>query len=110
MPGGDLIVSYELKERIDDEHDLEIEVLDTGMGIEDNRKKFLFIPYKELNVKESMKKVKNHSIGMGLACSKAIAKMLGGDAKLKHSEKGLTIFKVSIPILAKCSADHSFVE
>ena len=45
-----------------------------------------------------MKKVKDHNIGMGLACSKSIIRQLGGDVVLKESKKGRTIFKVNLPI------------
>ena len=53
-------------------HMLEVQVLDTGCGIEPERQKYLFIPFKELKIKQSLKKVKDNSIGMGLACSKDI--------------------------------------
>ena len=70
----------------------------------------MFVPYKELYVKENITKVKNHSIGMGLACSREIARKLGGDVWLKSSKKGLTVFSISIPVIAKTETDHCFME
>jgi sensor histidine kinase regulating citrate/malate metabolism len=43
-------------------------------------------------------KNKNANIGIGLACSKEICNKIGGDIKLKHSQKGLTVFSFKIPI------------
>ena len=35
---------------------------------------------------------------MGLACSRSIAKEMGGDIVLKESKKGLTVFAFKIPV------------
>jgi len=43
-------------------------------------------------------KTKNDNIGIGLACSKDLCKLLGGDVILKFSESGLTAFSFKIPI------------
>ena len=67
----------------------------------------MFVPFKELKVKQNMKKVKDNSIGMGLACSREIIRQLGGDAILKESEKGRTIFKVTLPVESK--NEHSLI-
>jgi signal transduction histidine kinase len=48
---------------------LETYVIDTGIGIEEERRQMLFIPFLELKIKQSLKKVMNNNIGMGLACS-----------------------------------------
>ncbi len=45
-----------------------------------------------------MKKPENDNIGLGLASSKAIATEMGGNMKLKLSNKGLTVFKFKIPV------------
>ena len=52
-------------------------------------------------MKQNLKQVANHSIGMGLACSSAIVRALGGDITLKKSEKGLTSFAFKFPVLKK---------
>ena len=48
-----------------------------------------------------MKKVKDHTIGMGLACSKDICTNLGGDIMIVSSEPGLTQFSFKLPVIAK---------
>ena len=45
----------------------------------------LFKPFEELKIKQNLKQVKDYSIGMGLACSHAIVKEMGGDITLKES-------------------------
>jgi len=37
-------------------------------------------------------------MGLGLACAKDIIQQLDGDIYLKHSERGLTVFKIQIPV------------
>jgi signal transduction histidine kinase len=64
---------------------LEVEVMDTGCGIEAERQELLFVPFKELKKKQNMKNVKDNNIGMGLSCSKTIIRSLGGDIVLKES-------------------------
>jgi sensor histidine kinase regulating citrate/malate metabolism len=51
--------------------------------------------------------VKDGNIGMGLACSLAIAKKLGGDITLKESQRGFTVFAFQIPVRKKDIADIS---
>ena len=65
----------------------------------------MFIPFKELKAKQNMKKVKDNSIGMGLACSRSIIRELGGDVFLKESQKGKTIFKVTLQV--EVTNEHS---
>ena len=62
----------------------------------------LFVPFLELKVKQSLEDVKDHNIGMGLACSKTITKSLMGDIKINHSRKGFTSFKFKIPVTVRC--------
>ena len=51
-----------------------------------------------MKMKQDMKKVKNNSIGMGLACSKIIVNQLNGKLRLKESVKGKTIFRIEVPV------------
>jgi signal transduction histidine kinase len=81
-----------------DDYVLETEVIDTGHGISFERQKMLFVPFLELKIKQSLQQVKDNSIGMGLACSSAIAGALGGDITLKKSVKGFTAFAFKIPV------------
>ena len=45
-----------------------------------------------------MKKVKDNSIGMGLACSHTIMRELKGNLFLKESQRGRTIFQMNLPV------------
>ena len=78
---------------------LETEVIDTGIGISKKRQKMLFIPFLELKMKQNLKQVKDHNIGIGLACSNSISKALEGDIMIKKSRRGLTVFGFKIPVL-----------
>ena len=49
-------------------------------------------------MKQDMQKVKNNSIGMGLACSKIIVNQLKGKLRLMESVKGKTVFKMEVPV------------
>ena len=81
---------------------MEVQVIDTGSGIEKQRQNFLFKPFLELQQKQNMRLVKDNSIGLGLSCSKVLTKKLGGEVKLVQSQPKLTVFKFHIPI--KCYA------
>lgn len=77
---------------------LETEIIDTGLGISEERQKMLFVPFLELKMKQNLSQVENNSIGMGLTCSSAIACALGGDITLKKSVRGFTSFAFKIPV------------
>lgn len=76
----------------------ETHIIDTGIGIEEDRQKMLFIPFLELKMKQNIKQVKDNNIGMGLACSEAISSAINGDIIIKHSRRGLTVFAFKIPV------------
>ena len=59
----------------------------------------MFTPFLELKDRIGIIKAENDNIGLGLACAKEICKKLGGDLKLKQSEKGMTIFVFKIPVI-----------
>jgi len=82
-------------------------VIDTGLGITEQRQGYLFVPFQELKQAESLKQVKDFTIGMGLSCSDAIVRKLGGDIVLKQSQvassqvpAGLTVFGFRLPVRA----------
>ena len=80
---------------------LETQIIDTGVGIEKNRQKLLFIPFLELKSLQGIARIQDSnkdSIGLGLSCSQTIARKLGGDIQLKESRKGLTVFAFKIPM------------
>lgn len=100
---GDVVIALtckamKKKQRGDKKYILETTVIDTGIGIQPDRQKLLFIPFLELKDRIGIMKTENDNIGMGLASSKDICNKMGGDIKLKQSKKGLTIFAFKIPI------------
>ena len=105
---GDVVIAVKckpLKKRLE-EHYLDKElnavletiIVDTGVGIEEDRKDLLFIPFLELRNRIGIMKTQNDNIGLGLACSKDLCKKLGGDVILMSSNDGLTAFSFKIPI------------
>ena len=52
----------------------------------------------ELRDRIGIVKAENDTIGLGLSCSKEICKKLGGDMKLKSSQKGMTNFAFKFPV------------
>lgn len=87
----DQLVSQEKK------YILETQIIDSGIGIEADRQGLLFTPFLELKDRIGIIKAENDNIGLGLSCAKEICKKMGGDLKLKQSEKGLTVFVFKIP-------------
>lgn len=69
----------------------------------------LFTPFLELKIKQNLSKVKDHTIGMGLACSNEICKNLGGETMNVQSEKGLTLFSFKLNVNARKN-NRSFIK
>ena len=98
---GNIMIILSCKQLINspgNEYILETQVVDTGIGISKKRQKMLFTPFLELKFKQSLSKVNDKTIGMGLSFSKDICCQLGGDIMIKHSEPTLTIFCFKIPV------------
>ena len=95
------LVDLEAEDKQEKQYVLETEVMDTGIGISKKRQKMLFIPFLELKMKQNLKQVKDHNIGIGLACSNSISKALDGDITIKKSKKGHTVFGFKIPVLVQ---------
>lgn len=55
----------------------------------------------ELKDRIGIMKTQNDNIGIGLACSREICKKMGGDIKLKQSQKGLTVMAFKLPVRVK---------
>jgi len=77
---------------------LETTIIDSGIGISEDRQKLLFKPFSELRDRIGIVRAENDNIGLGSSCSKEICKKLGGDMRLKHSQKGLTAFSMKFPV------------
>ena len=73
-------------------------VTDFGIGISKERLKYLFKPFRELRKKQSMSKVKDNSIGIGLSCSKLIIQAMKGSIKVLDSKPGKSSIQVKIPV------------
>lgn len=71
----------------------ELEIIDSGVGIDQESQHYLFIPFRELMIKQNIQKVKNNSIGMGLANAYLLIQQMHGQLALKESKRGRTIFK-----------------
>jgi len=83
---------------IDGEHQLDIEVTDTGPGIAYEAQQKLFSPFEQGGHSTS------GGSGLGLAISREIAQLMGGDVKL-HSILGKgTTLSVSIPVNVRSSS------
>lgn len=57
-------------------------ISDTGIGIDEERRNFLFKNFGELMAKGQLSQVKDLGIGLGLANSMLFTKALGGDIKI----------------------------
>ena len=85
---GDFVIILGLEEdkQLDlSTYTLDIDIIDTGLGIEKERQKYLFIPFLELKVKQDLKEVKDNSIGLGLSCARDIMSSIKGSLTLKQS-------------------------
>ncbi|WP_252312112.1 sensor histidine kinase KdpD [Sinobaca sp. H24] len=71
-----------------------IEVTDSGKGIGEEEKEYIF----ERFFRGENKKYETHGLGLGLAFSLMIAQSLNGDLSLKSSRPGETIFVLRFPI------------
>jgi PAS domain S-box-containing protein len=81
---GYIIVSVKAyRQEGDDSIILEASVKDTGIGIPEEKKELLFLPFSQLD--SSMTR-KFGGMGMGLAISQALAKAMGGEIRLMENE------------------------
>lgn len=86
---------------------LSTEIIDSGIGIEQERQKFLFKPFGELYHTQSITKVKDHSIGLGLACSQILTQQIKGKIELVQSNPDKTTFRFKIPVKLYSATEES---
>ena len=98
QPRGKIVFVLRIRDQNGGNSWLDVEVMDTGIGIEKERQGLLFQAFKELKQTQNLKLVKDNSIGLGLASSSELITKLGGSICLKQSEKNLTVFNVSMPV------------
>lgn len=60
----------------------------------------------ELNQKQSIQKVKDKGIGVGLTCSKVIANAMGGDLVIVENEKDFPSTTLMLTIPVKIQVDE----
>lgn len=74
---------------------LSIRFSDNGPGISDNARKQLFQPFSRSAKDAAGSKP---GIGLGLALSRDLARSIGGDLKLEHSDENGTTFLLTLPL------------
>ncbi|RKX74947.1 MAG: hypothetical protein DRP87_15710 [Spirochaetes bacterium] len=90
-PGGSVTVSY-IK---NDEREVEIHVLDTGVGVPDSMKKELFNKGKKVHI---MGTVGEEGTGLGLFICKSLVEAHGGRIKLSSREGEGSDFSFILPL------------
>ena len=94
--GGDVLL--EIKRTSSDHGDwLCVEVSDTGIGISDEQMKRLF---QEFTPADSSTTRKYGDAGLGLAISRRLCELLGGEINVQSEVKKGAIFTVRLPIIA----------
>lgn len=69
-------------------------IKDTGVGISDNQRKFLYEPFRQESEGYSRS---FEGLGLGLALSKRITELLNGRIYFEPNKPGGTVFKIMIP-------------
>ena len=64
----------------------------------------MFVLFGELRKKQSITKVKDYGIGLGLNCSQQLCRALGGDIKLIKSDPNQTQFQIKLPLNNKAES------
>lgn len=70
-----------------------VEVSDDGDGIPDSDANLMFEPYRIMHDRPTQP----NSIGLGLAVSRSLARLMGGDLTLRRVD-GWTVFRLELPI------------
>lgn len=88
-----LVAKMQLNEK---QNYLEIQVIDTGIGIAENHQKDIFRQYYMANSNAT-----NSSFGLGLYISKLLTEQLKGSIHLKSKVGEGTVFQLKIPVIVK---------
>jgi PAS domain S-box-containing protein len=93
---GSIIVSVKAIRHEDGESIiLETSVKDTGIGIPEEKKELLFLPFSQLDTSMTRK---FGGMGMGLAVSQALSKAMGGEIRLANQEGAGAHFVCAITV------------
>lgn len=97
-PKGTVGLSYYIS-KIKERDSLVLEIKDTGIGISDETKKNIFLPFWQLD------SLKNNGTGLGLTLCKRLVEFLDGEISLKSKIGKGTIVKIEIPITISKQTD-----
>lgn len=92
-PGGSVCVAASRRER-----EAVVEVTDTGCGIPDNFRESVFQPFFRVDKSRSREK---GGVGLGLSLVWEIARLHGGDVRVRESGENGTAIELTLPILAE---------
>ena len=87
--------SVKITTRVPEDDDLEIRVIDMGIGIKTEDMKKLFLPFQQIDV--SLMK-KHEGTGLGLHLAKRLATLLGGDISAKSEYGTGSEFTFTLPL------------
>lgn len=90
---GSITVNVGLISTIDNQCRLEFTVEDTGVGIPEEQREFLFEPFYQLN---HFMNRKTEGTGLGLAISKKLVELMGGTIRLSDRQGGGSIFSFDV--------------
>ena len=92
-PGGSVCVAASRRER-----EAVVEVTDTGCGIPDNFRESVFQPFFRVDKSRSREK---GGVGLGLSLVWEIARLHGGDVRVRESGESGTVIELTLPVSAE---------
>ena len=92
-PGGSVCVAASRRER-----EAVVEVTDTGCGIPEDFRESVFQPFFRVDKSRSREK---GGVGLGLSLVWEIARLHGGDVRVRESGESGTVIELTLPILAE---------
>ena len=92
-PGGSVCVAASRRER-----EAVVEVTDTGCGIPDNFRESVFQPFFRVDKSRSREK---GGVGLGLSLVWEIARLHGGDVRVRESGENGTAIELTLPVSAE---------
>jgi len=105
---GEIILITSLEELQNDHVTIRFEIKDTGVGIPDHQRNYLFKPFSQISG-NMLKKVSG--TGLGLSISKRIVQMMDGDIGFDSVYKKGSTFWVTIPFeLQKKQVENQYKE
>lgn len=91
---GQIQVRVKTKSRNDDYITVSFSVTDTGIGIADEKRRFLFVPFSQVDVSNTRK---YGGTGLGLSISKSFVDMMGGEIGVESQPNQGSTFWFELP-------------